>query len=453
MLRRFGVIGSVASLPLAVGLLLLGVALAPGAVAYIALRGGAMVVENSSYRSGYELLYGAMPARQKRSAKVLIDLGCDRLGGAAASGLVILVLAAVGPESNGTLLILASIVAAMLVGLIVAVRVSYIQALGEQLRPEQPPSDAASAAARARTMASTFVFDLDDWNAFDDAQVSEMGLRLSAADLRLLVRERVSKADLAGLAPEVRHCAAEERVALLSETPLRASLRRCAAVDTIEPALHRAAPAVVGALADVLLSPGDELGVRIMAASLLAEVPNARSASALDAGMDDRSPRVRRACAIALLRLVDERKDLRPSQARVVQWVEQELHRSTPRAVTEYAFELSSPFREDSQGRTLALSVETAFLLLSLRGGVSGLRLALDALSGGDAGRRGASLEYLDNVLPRQVRSRLQTLAQSPARTHPERRFADQRVDELAAQLRSGSLSIAGLRRTMRARG
>ena len=56
------------------------------------VRGAQAVLRNSLFRSAYELLYTPLAQERKRPTKAIVDVGVDRLGTAAGSAVVMLVL-------------------------------------------------------------------------------------------------------------------------------------------------------------------------------------------------------------------------------------------------------------------------------------------------------------------------------------------------------------------------
>jgi hypothetical protein len=68
--------------------------LVPGWPVFTALRAVEAVLHNSLFRSGYELLFVPMDAGTRRRAKTVLDVLCDRVGDAAGSAIVQLVLLA-----------------------------------------------------------------------------------------------------------------------------------------------------------------------------------------------------------------------------------------------------------------------------------------------------------------------------------------------------------------------
>ena len=91
-LQRFGIGRTISALPLGVGAGALGTLLAPVFPVFTLFRLLESSLRGSLYRAGYELLYTPVPAAEKRAAKTLIDVACDRAGDALGSGIVQLML-------------------------------------------------------------------------------------------------------------------------------------------------------------------------------------------------------------------------------------------------------------------------------------------------------------------------------------------------------------------------
>jgi len=90
-LSRFGLDGTIALLPAMV--LLTGV-LATAVTrmwTVVAVKGVETVLQNSLFRSGYELLYTPLSPQRKRPTKTIVDVAFDRVGDALGSGVVFLV--------------------------------------------------------------------------------------------------------------------------------------------------------------------------------------------------------------------------------------------------------------------------------------------------------------------------------------------------------------------------
>ena len=74
-----------------------------------------------------------------------------------------------------------------------------------------------------------------------------------------------------------------------------------------------------------------------------------------------------------------------------------------------------------------------------------------NAITSNDLHQRGTGLEYLDNLLPSDVRTRIIGLVEKPERTQAMRRLPHGMVADLAARLRSKQLTLRQLRREYRA--
>src|SRR5262245_59317985 len=92
-LQRFGLSGTISTMPFFVAAGGLGALIWPGLFSIGLVRGGQSVLRSSLFRSGYELLYAPVPQNEKRAAKTIVDVGFDRLGDAAGGGLIRIILA------------------------------------------------------------------------------------------------------------------------------------------------------------------------------------------------------------------------------------------------------------------------------------------------------------------------------------------------------------------------
>ncbi len=112
-LERFGIASTVALLPIAV---LAGgvVGIASGRLwAAVVLRGAEALMASSLYRAAYELLYTPVPRAEKRPAKMLIDVGVNRIGAVLGSAVVMALLFAIPGLAEPALIALAMVVSAV----------------------------------------------------------------------------------------------------------------------------------------------------------------------------------------------------------------------------------------------------------------------------------------------------------------------------------------------------
>jgi hypothetical protein len=147
-------------------------------------------------------------------------------------------------------------------------------------------------------------------------------------------------------------------------------------------ALRRLAPRATGQLLDALLDPELEPQVRRRLPRVLKACPTQRAVDGLLLGLADRTLEVRAACALALSAL---------SRAPGLQF--------PPDAV------FAAARRELEAGADPPL--DHVFTLLSLVLEREPLEVAARALQGQDRGLKGTALEYLDNVLPPELRAAL----------------------------------------------
>ena len=97
LLGRLGLGGSVASHPAVVGVAsVLGFVLPPPWQGILP-RSLDVVIRSSTFRAGYELLYTPLAEATKRSAKSVIDVGCD-CAGKGTGAMLILLLVGVAPS-------------------------------------------------------------------------------------------------------------------------------------------------------------------------------------------------------------------------------------------------------------------------------------------------------------------------------------------------------------------
>ncbi len=335
----------------------------------LALRGGHSVLRNSAFRAAYELLYTPLPPEQKRPAKVVVDVACDRLGALLGSGAVVACLALAAPGAAPRVVLgLAAILAALALALTPRFRTDYVTALGDSLRSGGP--------------------------TLEPGATIEAGTLLTLASLRF--------------APESMGPRTDPLAAAIAALGSGDAAQVHAVLDRswLDP---RLVPHVLPLLADDALAPGAIRCLRLVAARETAALAAALVDPLLDPAARRRIPRVLKTvttqdAADALLRaLADARFDIRYRCGQALRhmreegpWIDFPADRVHQAAAREGAA-LGS-----AEGR-----LDHVFNLLSLVGDPEELDLARRALQGADVHLRGTALEYLDNVLPAPVREPL----------------------------------------------
>jgi hypothetical protein len=424
LLKRFGIGPVLALMPgvtVFAGLLGAGV----GRLwATTAIRAAQMVAVNSLFRSAFELLYTPLPPLTKRPTKAIIDVASDRLGDVVGSGILLALLAVVPALSASAVVIVAVVVA--LLALVATLRLhrGYVEQLAASLR------DGAISLAAEEVVDATTRHTLAELTAASERE-------LLAAKIRQMKQQRAGGdetppergAEADDIAPDPAAARLAAAVAALCSGDEQA-IRRCLAgnfmdvrlVPCLLPLLaHDAlagdvrmelrwmAPRFIGTLADALLDPDLPLAARQRVPSVLEVTHNPRAVEALMSGLEDEEFNVRYSSARALARMHARDASIVIDATRVIEAVERELavdERAWISRELRYEVDLRSEGGElaDVDDPRMNVSMEHVFTLLGLVLDRQALRLALRAVASRDRTLRGTALEYLENVLPEEVR-------------------------------------------------
>lgn len=445
-LERLGLAGSVALSP---AMVLLGVPVAilsPSLAAAVLTRGGEAWMTSSLFRAGYELLYTPVPRAQKRPVKMLIDVGLDRLGTAAGSGLVMLVIAFV---ARPQIVVLAAAAGLAILSLLTALRLhkGYVTALagsiqrgvvrlGEgQLFDDATRRTLAESSALRREEILARIEEqrrlvvpergdqhLDRWGdapALDEPPAGSDPASDPAAEgddvwpeghqddfvasrlqLDLVLRGR-REDDLGAALADLRGTEISAIRRQLARKPLEPALvplaldllgRDEVARDALH-ALRGAGPRITGTLVDTLLDPDRDVVVRRRVPRVLESIGSARAAEGLLEGLFVPELEVRHQCAWALQGLVERAPDVKVPRDRVHAAVRGEMERA-------HALLGAG----EDRAVDLQRAVEHCIVLLSAVLEREPLQLAYRALRSGEPGLRGTALEYFENVLPDDMR-------------------------------------------------
>lgn len=426
LLRRFG-IGPVLALMPAVTILcgLLGAGI--GRLwAAATIRAAQMVAVNSVFRSAFELLYTPLPPLTKRPTKAIIDVASDRLGDVVGSGILLALLAVVPDLTSATVIVAGVLVAACALLVTLRLHRGYVAQLAASLR-----DGAISLRADDATDATTRLTLAETSAATEREQL--------LAKIRRMKRQRAGAEAAAAPAPDARDAAGlvadpagpalVAAVAALTSGDLGA-IRRClmgsymdvrlvpclvpllahdAVSGDVRMELRWMAPRVIGALGDALRDPELPLAARQRIPGVLEVTHNPRAVEVLLAGLEDEEFNVRYSCARALARMRGREPALSIPRERVFAVVAREV--SVDRATwlsrdLHFAAELRGDTAElpDAEETTLDYSMEHVFTLLGLVLDRDALTLALRAVGSRDRALGGTALEYLENVLPEEVR-------------------------------------------------
>jgi AAA family ATP:ADP antiporter len=450
-LRRLGLAGTVALRPATVTVAAVLGFLEPSLWTALAARGTQGVIHNSLFRSGYELLFTPIAERRKRPTKTIVDVGFDKVGTMLGGALLLLIAPGLG--DLGTRVLFAVAAAASLAALAVCRRLhrGYVTALEDSLR---------SGVVRLE-MAEVY-------DATTSMTLARTGL---AYDRKALLREVAALRGELGAeeAPPVPGDALTQTVALLRSTDAELVRRGLRRADADEPALvghlvpllgrndvfldvlrllRRAAPHATGQILDALLDPRQDVTVRRRIPRVLRRSDSQRAADGLLLGLSDPSFGVRRQCALTLARMTEKTPALAVPRAAVFAATVRELE-GAPHGWAEEVDRITpEDAAPEGQPETPAeRGLSHVFTLLSLAVEREPLQIAYWALLGGDPGLRGTALEYLENVLPEEVRRSLWPHLGARARATTAPRPRQHLVQDL---LRSGAtmeMSRAALKR------
>jgi hypothetical protein len=489
-LRRLGLAKTVGTLPFAVSIGGLGALVLPGLASATVARALEAVFRGSLFRSGYELFYTPIPTSEKRAAKSVVDVGFDRLGDALGSGLVTLMLN-LGPVI-ATHAILTGAILVALAGVWVASRLhgAYIDALerglieragaldlnevGDNLaltgilesmtvvypttamssaslasgpalgarsgRPSQSPTRSQAPPVK-RPRGSRFEIAPEPATPAPVASTGSLTsdpLLMWTADLRSGDAERVKKAlrESEPLKPPL----IPHAIALLAWDQVYPDAAR---------ALQQVAPKHTGQLIDALLEESSDFSIRRRLPRLLSLNPSQRTADGLLAGLNDKRFEVRFQCGRGLAASVERLPAIRIEPESVFNAIRREVTVSRPvweshRLLDRAEEREASPFVDEFLRNRTSRSLEHVFTLLSLVLPAEPLRIAFKGLHTDDPQLRGTSLEYLESILPADIRERLWPLleSQSQSSTSGSRKKDARPLDEVITELMKSNQSI-----------
>lgn len=401
-LKWLGLGGTMAAWPLAVmafGSLTLAMR---SLVTATLMRASANLLSNSFFRAGFEVLYTPIPREDKRTGKVMIDVGADRSGDLVGGALVMAILL-VPAYSESLLLVVAIGLAAVCLALILVLQRRYSEQLATNLRSgEISASDIEVVdATTARTLATT----------------------QQAIDRETLLRE-IARQRAAGAGNAARPDPAAPRPAdpvTEAVTVLRdrdaAGIRRILASREMTPellghaigllgddsvvqetlrALRPAASRSAGQLVDALLDPMLNARARRRLPIVLAASDSPMAAWGLVAALRDPDWAVRYRCARALEQIRRRDGGVPMDASGLHAAVEAEL-RGLEGAGGAGARDAPEPARR----------LEMMFLLLGALRDPETVERCWRALQGDDRHQRGTALEYLENRLPVEIWDRL----------------------------------------------
>ena len=462
VLERFGIAHALAALPVVV--LAGGIlgAMATRLATTVALRGAHAVLGNSLFRSSFELLYAPLSPFAKRATKPIIDVAADRVGDMLGGGAILLLLMAAPQIPSGVMLLLAAGASGAALVVVSRLHHGYVEQLAGTLRSgalpfeDQEVLDATTRRILAETTASAerlkvlerikalrrdrerhrgqrpgpiFGGDgaLDEAIAQDTSTPRSRGLDVPVT----LSPIALASADLcSGDTARIRNVLTGDFMDARLVAHLIPLLDHPEVAEDARMELRWMVPRIIGQLTDALLDPDQPLTVRQRIPAVLEVSHNPRVIDGLLEGLQDGEFSVRYASARALARMRSRNAQLTLAKDVVYAAVRREISvendawqaRSLGAAFDADFEQLGEP----AQTQGSALSLHHVFTLLGLVLDRDALQLALQALSSENRTLRGTALEYLDNVLPDDLRRllwrRLGLARPNPRRGNPRAR-------------------------------
>ena len=374
-----------------------GALIAPGLLGIVMARGTESVFRGSLFRSAYEVFFTPLAPRQKRAAKSIVDVGFDRLGEAMGAGIVALAL--LGAVEARTILLLTA-AACSLAAAVIARRLAtgYIHTLEHRLRDRAAEVRLSSIHdGMTRTLMEqslTAAGVAPGARAARRKRPSRLpGVRASSVDAELLQILALRSGDphrirrVLDPANPLSARVAPHAVSLLDDDAFGRDAMR---------ALEAVADARTGELTDAVLDADLSTTIRRRVARVLGAATTQRAVDGLLLGLDADRLEVREQCGRSLLALRKRLPTLRIDADRVLSCARRE------------ALAL--------QGRASARpALDHTFVLLSLVLPEEPLRIAYRSLRTDDQALRGTALEYLDGVLPPEMRDALRSVLEPPA--------------------------------------
>jgi hypothetical protein len=367
----------------------------------VAVRGLESACRVSLFRAGYELFYAPIAPAEKRAVKSMVDIGSDRLGDAAASGLIALLLLAPATIQRSATIWVG--IACSVLALVLASRLNrgYIQTLERSLLDRAIDLDLSD--AEDRTTRATILRTLGH-----SAATGEM--RATAA----------TGADVAGIVALQSGDPEAARRVLHDERGLPATLvphvipllaRTSLAADAIK-ALRKVADERVGALIDALLDPNQEFVVRRRLARVFSICVSQRAVDGLLLALDDLRFEVRCQCARSLAAIIERNGSIRVDRQQVFAAVQREVQVARSvwegrRLVDDLTVDDPPSAADEFVQPRLGQSLAHVFTLLALVLPKDPLQIAFRGLQTNDRQLRGTALEYLDGILPPPIRHAL----------------------------------------------
>jgi AAA family ATP:ADP antiporter len=427
VMERLGPARAAALLPATTAVAAAGASAAPILGSVVVARGLESVISNSVYRSGYEVLFTPVPAREKRAIKAIADVGASRVGDflAAAIGQVVVMAMASG---RGVILTTIATLCSV-AGTWIALRLhgGYSQSLARGLVSRAVQLDLSE--VRDRTTRTTVLQTLGPLAL---SQIQRAPERAGAPTAQRFVEGNepefgdaalVAAGDAAAEVARIGDLSSRDRnlvigaleAGTLPATVIPYVVPLLAWDDVARPAidaLRRAGPVQTEFLVARLLDPDEDFTIRRRIPLVLATYKDRVAVEGLTRALGDRRFEVRYRSGRALAHLADMDASLSISRVTAFQAVVQELQTEagvwkSRNLLDRMDDERWSPVMDQYLRDRADRSLEHVFTLLALALPREPLKIAFRGLHTDDPFLRGTALEYLESTLPPEIRKPL----------------------------------------------
>ena len=417
LLASLGIAGSVALVPLIVALGSVGMLVVPGLAMATGLRGADSTLRKSVFRSVMEFLWVPVPHEVRRRAKTFVDSVADALGESLGVLIVLLWVTLPGLPSRW-LSVFVIVICSCLLVLSGRIGAEYFRTLRSRLAiGGMDDTLTGTSGSRAHTLSRLDITRVLRTSGLDLGETPESGSPGSGPsdaahgaegpgsdDPDTVLRSR----DLERITELLREGGATDPDLV---PPLVRLLARDRLLDAAARVLIEIGEPAIPELTSLLADESADFVIRRRLPRVLAHISAVAADDALVSALEANRFEIRYRAAVALARR--RRLGLPASsnrtEERVWRAIRTELGRG--RAVWELARLLDDvdpdPFVERRLGERGQLSLEHMFRMLGLVEDSEAIRSAWKAILADQPEARSFALEYLDQVLPKDVRNRL----------------------------------------------
>ena len=423
MLQRFGLAGTMSVLP---GAVLVGGVFGTAVLhlwTVTVLRAAEAMIASSFFRSAFELLYTPLSPEKKRPTKIIIDVGSNRFGDLLGGGLLALLLYFIPNLPISLVISIAMVASGISFFVITRLQAGYVNQLAESLR--------------------SGTLSIDDNQIQDATTRSALRKNIGVSD-RSILESKLNALGKTDATTEAEHQAMTGQLeALLQTTPEQALLIQAitdlssgdharieralngdimddgmlpymvplladdAWVDDVRMLLRFRVQQSLGLLTDILTNPDTPVLVRERIPEVMEVSHHPRSIEGLTAGLSDGDFTVRYSCARTLARMLSRGSSLSVSRERAFEVIEDELTVGDDAWNAHCRSQIEGGEDENDHSSGAAASLHHVFTVLSLALDREAVEIARQALVDKDSNLIGTALEYLENVLPDELRTLL----------------------------------------------